>query len=58
MTPESVGVQGNNLVLGNIPDATLWASAWPNWAAGFQAQNFDSVYMRFMKLAESKKENL
>jgi 2-isopropylmalate synthase len=56
MTPESVGVQGNNLVLGKHSGRHALGKRLAELGCPASGPELDSVYMRFMKLAESKKK--
>jgi 2-isopropylmalate synthase len=55
MTPESVGVPGNNLVLGKHSGRHALSKRLSELGYSAAGQELDSVYARFMKLAESKK---
>ncbi|MBZ5532746.1 MAG: 2-isopropylmalate synthase [Acidobacteriia bacterium] len=55
MTPESVGVPGNNLVLGKHSGRHALGKRLAELGHPVAQHDLDSVYMRFMKLAESKK---
>jgi 2-isopropylmalate synthase len=55
MTPESVGVPGNNLVLGKHSGRHALGKRLAELGHATSASELDSVYQRFMKLAESKK---
>ena len=55
MTPESVGVPGNNLVLGKHSGRHALGKRLAELGYSASAAELDSVYARFMKLAESKK---
>jgi 2-isopropylmalate synthase len=56
MTPESVGVPGNNLVLGKHSGRHALGKRLSELGYSASATELDSVYARFMKLAESKKK--
>ncbi len=56
MTPESVGVQGNNLVLGKHSGRHALGKRLAELGCPASGPELDSVYTRFMKLAESKKK--
>jgi 2-isopropylmalate synthase len=56
MTPESVGVPGNKLVLGKHSGRHALGKRLAELGYVASAAELDSVYMRFMKLAESKKK--
>jgi len=56
MTPESVGVPGNNLVLGKHSGRHALSKRLAELGYKASGPELDSVYMRFMKLAESKKK--
>ncbi|MCU1256791.1 MAG: 2-isopropylmalate synthase [Candidatus Angelobacter sp.] len=56
MTPESVGVQGNNLVLGKHSGRHALSKRLAELGCPASGSELDSVYTRFMKLAESKKK--
>jgi 2-isopropylmalate synthase len=56
MTPESVGVPGNNLVLGKHSGRHALSKRLAELGYKASGSELDSVYMRFMKLAESKKK--
>ncbi len=56
MTPESVGVQGNNLVLGKHSGRHALSKRLAELGCPASGPELDSVYTRFMKLAESKKK--
>jgi 2-isopropylmalate synthase len=55
MTPESVGVPGNNLVLGKHSGRHALGKRLAELGFLTSGQELDSVYARFMELAESKK---
>jgi len=55
MTPESVGVPGNNLVLGKHSGRHALSKRLTELGYSTAGNELDSVYARFMKLAESKK---
>ena len=55
MTPESVGVPGNNLVLGKHSGRHALGKRLAELGFPASGAELDSVYTRFMKLAESKK---
>src|SRR5262245_348407 len=55
MTPESVGVPGNNLVLGKHSGRHALSKRLAELGFAASGAELDSVYARFMKLAESKK---
>ncbi len=55
MTPESVGVPGNNLVLGKHSGRHALGKRLAELGFSTSGSELDSVYKRFMKLAESKK---
>jgi 2-isopropylmalate synthase len=55
MTPESVGVPGNNLVLGKHSGRHALGKRLAELGFAASGQELDSVYARFMKLAETKK---
>jgi 2-isopropylmalate synthase len=56
MTPESVGVPGNKLVLGKHSGRHALGKRLAELGYTASAPELDSVYTRFMKLAESKKK--
>jgi len=56
MTPESVGVPGNELVLGKHSGRHALGKRLSELGYAASAAELDSVYARFMKLAESKKK--
>jgi 2-isopropylmalate synthase len=56
MTPESVGVPGNNLVLGKHSGRHALSKRLAELGCPASGSELDSVYTRFMKLAESKKK--
>ena len=56
MTPESVGVPGNKLVLGKHSGRHALGKRLAELGYAASGSELDSVYMRFMKLAESKKK--
>jgi 2-isopropylmalate synthase len=56
MTPESVGVPGNNLVLGKHSGRHALSKRLAELGYKASGPELDSVYKRFMKLAESKKK--
>ncbi len=55
MTPESVGVSGNNLVLGKHSGRHALARRFSELGVPISGPELDAVYRRFIKLAESKK---
>jgi 2-isopropylmalate synthase len=55
MTPESVGVPGNNLVLGKHSGRHALGKRLAELGYSTSGSDLDSVYKRFMKLAENKK---
>jgi 2-isopropylmalate synthase len=55
MTPESVGVPGNNLVLGKHSGRHALSRRLAELGHNVSRTDLDTVYMRFMKLAENKK---
>jgi 2-isopropylmalate synthase len=55
MTPESVGVPGNKLVLGKHSGRHALGKRLAELGYAASGEELDSVYTRFMKLAESKK---
>src|SRR5215475_9399356 len=55
MTPESVGVPGNNLVLGKHSGRHALGKRLAELGYAASPSELDSMYGRFMKLAESKK---
>jgi 2-isopropylmalate synthase len=56
MTPESVGVPGNNLVLGKHSGRHALGKRLAELGHEVSRNDLDAVYLRFMKLAESKKK--
>ena len=56
MTPESVGVPGNNLVLGKHSGRHALSKRLAELGYKASGPELDSVYKRFMQLAESKKK--
>lgn len=56
MTPESVGVPGNNLVLGKHSGRHALARRLSELGHQAAGPELDALYQRFMKLAESKKK--
>src|SRR5262249_47162103 len=56
MTPESVGVPGNKLVLGKHSGRHALGKRLAELGYTASGDELDSVYARFMKLAESKKK--
>jgi len=56
MTPESVGVPGNNLVLGKHSGRHALGKRLAELGHSISRNELDSVYLRFMKLAENKKK--
>ncbi|HEY6309041.1 MAG TPA: 2-isopropylmalate synthase [Candidatus Angelobacter sp.] len=56
MTPESVGVPGNNLVLGKHSGRHALGKRLAELGYSASGSELDSVYKRFMKLAENKKK--
>jgi 2-isopropylmalate synthase len=56
MTPESVGVPGNRLVLGKHSGRHALGKRLAELGYSASGAELDSVYARFMKLAESKKK--
>jgi 2-isopropylmalate synthase len=56
MTPESVGVPGNKLVLGKHSGRHALGKRLAELGYPASASELDSLYGRFMKLAESKKK--
>jgi 2-isopropylmalate synthase len=56
MTPESVGVPGNNLVLGKHSGRHALGKRLAELGFAASGSELDSVYKRFMKLAENKKK--
>ena len=56
MTPESVGVPGNKLVLGKHSGRHALGKRLAELGYSASGAELDSVYQRFMKLAESKKK--
>src|SRR5947209_3748335 len=55
MTPESVGVPGNNLVLGKHSGRHALARRLSELGRQTSGAELDAAYGRFMKLAENKK---
>ena len=55
MTPESVGVPTNNLVLGKHSGRHALALRYEDLGYAMQAQELDAVYRRFTTLADRKK---
>jgi 2-isopropylmalate synthase len=55
MTPESVGVPGNNLVLGKHSGRHALGKRLAELGFAASGAELDSAYARFMKLAENKK---
>jgi 2-isopropylmalate synthase len=55
MTPESVGVPGNSLVLGKHSGRHALGKRLAELGFAASGSDLDSMYSRFMKLAESKK---
>jgi len=55
MTPESVGVPGNNLVLGKHSGRHALGKRLAELGYTASRAELDSMYKRFMQLAESKK---
>ena len=55
MTPESVGVPGNNLVLGKHSGRHALGKRLAELGYATSKTELDTVYQRFMKLAENKK---
>jgi len=55
MTPESVGVPGNNLVLGKHSGRHALGKRLAELGHSISRTDLEAVYMRFMKLAENKK---
>jgi 2-isopropylmalate synthase len=55
MTPESVGVPGNNLVLGKHSGRHALGKRLAELGYAASGSELDSVYTSFMKLVESKK---
>jgi 2-isopropylmalate synthase len=55
MTPESVGVSGNNLVLGKHSGRHALGKRLAELGYSASGSELDSMYQQFMKLAESKK---
>jgi 2-isopropylmalate synthase len=55
MTPESVGVPGNNLVLGKHSGRHALSKRLAELGYDTSGPELDSVYRRFMQLAENKK---
>jgi 2-isopropylmalate synthase len=56
MTPESVGVSGTNLVLGKHSGRHALGKRLAELGHEVSRTELDAVYIRFMKLAESKKK--
>jgi 2-isopropylmalate synthase len=56
MTPESVGVSGNNLVLGKHSGRHALARRLSELGHETSGSELDALYRRFMSLAESKKK--
>lgn len=56
MTPESVGVPGNNLVLGKHSGRHALGKRLAELGHAVSRAELDAVYLRFMQLAESKKK--
>ena len=56
MTPESVGVPGNNLVLGKHSGRHALGKRLAELGFSASGPELDSVYARFMKLVENKKQ--
>jgi 2-isopropylmalate synthase len=56
MTPQSVGAPGNNLVLGKHSGRHALGKRLAELGHSISRSELDSVYLRFMKLAESKKK--
>ena len=56
MTPESVGVSGSNLVLGKHSGRHALGKRLAELGHQVSRADLDTVYRRFMKLAESKKK--
>ena len=56
MTPESVGVSGSNLVLGKHSGRHALGKRLAELGHEVSRTELDAVYIRFMKLAESKKK--
>jgi 2-isopropylmalate synthase len=56
MTPDSVGVPGNNLVLGKHSGRHALGKRLAELGHEVSRNDLDAVYLRFMKLAESKKK--
>jgi 2-isopropylmalate synthase len=56
MTPESVGVPGNSLVLGKHSGRHALGKRLAELGFSASGPELDSVYARFMKLVESKKQ--
>jgi 2-isopropylmalate synthase len=56
MTPESVGVPGNNLVLGKHSGRHALARRLSELGYQSSGSELDGLYLRFMKLAENKKK--
>jgi 2-isopropylmalate synthase len=55
MTPQSVGVPGNNLVLGKHSGRHALGKRLAELGHAVSRDDLDGVYKRFMKLAEMKK---
>jgi 2-isopropylmalate synthase len=55
MTPESVGVPTNNLVLGKHSGRHALALRYEDMGYSMQPDEVDTVYARFTKLADRKK---
>ncbi len=55
MTPESVGVPGNNLVLGKHSGRHALGKRLAELGHDTSGAELDHVYRRFMQLAENKK---
>lgn len=56
MTPESVGAPGNNLVLGKHSGRHALGKRLSELGHAVSRTELDAVYLRFMRLAESKKK--
>src|SRR5262249_41019228 len=56
MTPESVGVPGNSLVLGKHSGRHALARRLSELGHQASGPDLDSLYLRFVKLAENKKK--
>jgi 2-isopropylmalate synthase len=56
MTPESVGLSGNNLVLGKHSGRHALGKRLAELGHVISRTDLDAVYLHFMKLAESKKK--